>query len=303
MGIFDKMKSMVGIGNPTLKLDLDPPIFVDGEPMNGSILIAAQERPTRVQKITIQLVCDIETARADGTTTTQRIELGESVIPFDGDGFQLTANAKRRLPFELTPRAMEVPPSAAYRLIASADCPGLDPTTTLVVSRHERAAEPAAPELEPLRLDGLLAIRSIFVPEVAKHAGDTTLLVPRFEKEAYEPTHVFRKPEIDAALIAAMCGRVVFLTGWTASFGVLIAVPDSTEFAVLTVQAGCTGASFCGLGDIREVSLARFVGAVGEPLTYAALYTGQKDYAQGLSVETFAAHIAELRQVHPGAVL
>lgn len=303
MGLFDKIKSAVGVGNPKLSLDLDPPVFSWGLPIGGSILIAAQERATPVKSITLRLVCDAEVVEADGRKLSRRTEVAETTLPFAGDGHLFAAHQKRRFDFSLDPgNGGGTVDGASYTLLASADCPGLDPSTSMVITRVE-PPEVETLEIEPATSEGMLAIRSNFVPQLAAVVGDTPLLIPRFAKVAFEPGQSFDKPALTPELMDTLCGRTVFSEGLVDGFGVLVKSGEDGQYMVAEITSGCTSLTNCDWSYVKRLSLARFRGAEGEPLNYLHLYRGQERDPAALDFDTFKRHIHELRSIYPDAVL
>jgi hypothetical protein len=303
MGLFDKIKSAVGVGNPKLSLDLDPPVFSWGLPIAGSILLAAQERATPVKSITLRLVCDADVVEPDGRKLSRRTEVAETTMPFAGDGHLFAAHQKRRFDFSLDPGdGGGTVDGATYTLLASADCPGLDPSTSMVITRVE-PPEVETLEIEPATSEGMLAIRSIFVPPLAAVVGDTPLLIPRFRKVAFEPGQSFDKTVLTPELMDTLCGRTVFSEGLGNNFGVLMKAAKEGEYVVAEISSGCTSLGNCDWRFVKCLSLARFKGPEGDPLTYLDLYEGQERDEAALDRDTFKQHIHELRSIYPDAVL
>ncbi len=280
MGFFDKMKSLVGVGAPTLTLDVDPPELISGRPISGSILIAAQERVTPIKSITITLVRDRDVAQPDGSTRSERTELSETTMPLAD--YVMAAGAKRRFSFELASCDLEAAAGETYRLLGAADTPGLDPRTSITLARIEPIAVADRVAIDPLTPAGLLAIRSGFIPKLAEFVGgdDRTVLIPRFGEQAYAPGQTFEKRLIDGELLEALVGRVVFMTvAWGSSFGVLLR-GEKGDFAVVQISRISIGMSYAPVADIRSISLATFVSPQEDGLSHATLMTDQEDDAE-----------------------
>lgn len=296
MGFFDKMKSMAGIGSPKLTLDVDSPEFVSEQRVAGSVLIAAQERPTVIKSVTITLVSEHKVRRADGAETTHHAILGETVMPFP-EGHQFAAQEKARFMFELEVGAVALAEGVSYELRATADAPGLDPKTSIPMTLVERSAEGV--ELAPISREGLIAVRSSFVGPLADCVGDDEImLIPRYGEAAYEASQTFEAPNLDDELLEALHGRVVMMSGGSAgsAFGLLVRSQFPGTYAILGISSLTVSTSYCNAANAGRLSLVRFVAPSGDELT-------RDDLVGDLNIDraVLQAQLDELERLYPDA--
>ena len=143
MGLFDKMKSIVGIGAPVLKIEPEAATFSIHGRIRGMVTITAQERETPVASITVTLVCEKDEKLSDGSTMKRTYEHGQCRIELQGrllpPGYAFPES------FEITIVGLTaIEPDATYRLVASADTPGLDPRGSIDITLSD--APPMAPD-------------------------------------------------------------------------------------------------------------------------------------------------------------
>ncbi|HEY0134450.1 MAG TPA: sporulation protein [Nannocystis sp.] len=133
MEILDKLKSMVGVGAPTITLVPAAPARA-GELLRGTIALRGGEYDTPVTDIAIQLdeMRVVYNALARPEQQFWR-RVAEVVIVLEGR--TLAAGELLELPFELV-MPVDVQPSGAavsYLLIANTEVPGLNPRTELTL--------------------------------------------------------------------------------------------------------------------------------------------------------------------------
>lgn len=133
MEIFDKLKSMVGVGAPTIALVPGAPARA-GEVLRGTVALRGGQYETAVSNIEVHLDEMRLVYPTPGRPEQQfwrRVAEVEVVL----DGRVLPAGELLELPFELV---MPVDLQASgelvsYRLVADTEVPGLNPTTELTI--------------------------------------------------------------------------------------------------------------------------------------------------------------------------
>jgi sporulation-control protein spo0M len=129
MEILDKLKSMVGVGAPTIDLVPAAPARA-GELLRGILALRGGEYDTAVTDIAVHLdeMRVVYTAPTSPELQFWR-RVAEVVIVLDGR--TLAAGELLELPFELV-MPVDLQPSGAavrYQLVANTEVPGLNPRT------------------------------------------------------------------------------------------------------------------------------------------------------------------------------
>lgn len=291
MGLFDKLKSAVGVGSPTLELGLVEPTFASGIPIQGSILITAQERPTPVKSITIKLSRVVDAKMSDGSSIKRTEVAGECVL--DMGNRTLAAKEGARFPFTLDPGTVSADLGTVYELHASADTPGLDPKTSLAITL---VAPPETPVggVGPHDKQGLMAVDASFDTYLAQHLAPGSIAwIPRFGEAAYAHGQTFERADLSPDVLAALSGRVGFLEGeFGNSFGLF--VTDAEGFTVISIEDGMSGTSGSPLGYVTKIALAQFKGPAGAELTYRHFQRSLAD-KPGFDEARFAQQVESLR--------
>jgi len=134
MEIFDRVKSMVGIGQPTLTItDVHEPAR-PGQPLRGTVQMHGGEYDAPVQDVVVHLDEERVVYTAPGVPERQfwrRVAAVDIVM----NGRVLRKDESVALPFELM-LPVDLAPSegaVSYRLIAETEVPGLNPTAELTV--------------------------------------------------------------------------------------------------------------------------------------------------------------------------
>ncbi len=133
MEILDKLKSMVGVGAPTMALALNGSARA-GEVLRGTVALRGGQYDTPITDIQVHLdeqrVVYLSAGRPERQFWRR---VAEVVIVLDGRVLQ--PEEPLELPFELVMPVDLQPTGAAvsYMLVANTEVPGLNPTTELAV--------------------------------------------------------------------------------------------------------------------------------------------------------------------------
>jgi sporulation-control protein spo0M len=128
MEIFDRMKSMVGIGKPTLTIGGVQGPARAGEPLRGTVVLRGGEYDSPVKDVTVRLDEERIVYPTPGTPERQfwrRVATQEIAM----NGRVLKKDEVLELPFELLlPVGLAVSEgSVSYQLVAETEVPGLNP--------------------------------------------------------------------------------------------------------------------------------------------------------------------------------
>jgi hypothetical protein len=102
MGVFGKLKQMMGIGGVKLEIDVSPEIAKGAGTLTGKLLVSAKSGQS-VQKIDITLIEEFSTGRGQ-ERTTREFELGKTTI---AQPFEIGAGESKSLDFNLPFRVMK----------------------------------------------------------------------------------------------------------------------------------------------------------------------------------------------------
>ena len=134
MEIFDRMKSMVGIGKPTLAIrGVEGPARA-GEPLRGTVVLRGGEYDSPVKDVTVRLDEERIVYSTPGTPERhfwRRVATQEIAM----DGRILKKDEVLELAFELILPVGLAPSegSVSYELVADTEVPGLNPKAEMVV--------------------------------------------------------------------------------------------------------------------------------------------------------------------------
>ena len=128
MEILDKLKSMVGVGKPTMALSLSEP-GRPGEVLRGTVALRGGQYETPVRDIEVHLDEERVVYPTPGIPERQFWRrVAEVVITLDGR--RLRPQEALELPFELVMPVDLQPsgPGVSYQVVAKTEVPGLNPT-------------------------------------------------------------------------------------------------------------------------------------------------------------------------------
>lgn len=134
MEIFDKLKSMVGIGKPTLAIGSVQAPARAGEPLRGTVVLRGGDYDSPVQDVSVRLDEERVAYSTPGAPERQfwrRVATVEIAM----NGRVLKKDEVLELPFELL-LPVGLAPSAgsvSYQLVAETEIPGLNPKAELTV--------------------------------------------------------------------------------------------------------------------------------------------------------------------------
>lgn len=134
MEIFDRVKSMVGIGQPKLTIGGVHEPARPGQPLRGTVLMHGGDYDAPVQDVVVHLDEERVVYTAPGVPERQfwrRVAALDIVM----DGRVLKQGEVVELPFELM-LPVDLAPSegaVSYQLVAETEVPGLNPTAELTV--------------------------------------------------------------------------------------------------------------------------------------------------------------------------
>lgn len=128
MEIFNRMKSMVGIGKPTLTIASVQGPARAGEPLRGTLVLRGGDYDSPVQDVIVRLDEERLVYTAPGVPERQfwrRIALQEIAM----NGRILKKHEVLELPFELLVPVGLAPTegTVSYQLVAETEVPGLNP--------------------------------------------------------------------------------------------------------------------------------------------------------------------------------
>lgn len=134
MEIFDRMKSMVGIGKPTLAISGVQGPARAGEPLRGTLMLRGGDYDSSVKDVTVRLDEERVVYPTPGIPERQfwrRVATVEIAM----NGRVLKKDEALELPFELLLPVGLAPSegSVSYQLVAETEVPGLNPKAELTV--------------------------------------------------------------------------------------------------------------------------------------------------------------------------
>jgi sporulation-control protein spo0M len=136
MGFFDKIKAMVGIGQPKMEFTLQTTQIRRGDSIKGKAVLTGGSREVPVKSFLIEHI-EILTRRewSDSLNKTVDNKVRNTVnkIEIPKNNEVITAGNTMEVEFELpvSTGAMNTGHPYAHELKVSADCPGLDPSKTV----------------------------------------------------------------------------------------------------------------------------------------------------------------------------
>jgi sporulation-control protein spo0M len=136
MGFFDKIKAMVGIGQPKMDFSLQTTQIRRGDSIKGKAVLTGGSREVPVKSFVIEHI-EILTRRewSDSLNKTVDNKIRNTVnkIEIPKNNEVITAGNTMEIEFELpvSTGAMNTGHPYAHELKVSADCPGLDPSKTV----------------------------------------------------------------------------------------------------------------------------------------------------------------------------
>jgi hypothetical protein len=277
MGLFDKMKSMVGIGSPVLKIELEATPFSIHAPIQGTLTLTAKERATTVTALTVSLVCERNDVLSDGSTIKRTYQYGQCQI--DLQNRPLGSGESLREDFALTVQGIDaVDPNVKYRLTASADIPGLDSKDDVEIQLDDAPPPPAEPNLGAWSDRGLLPMRVGLLPGFFQSfRPDEVVWLPKYDEAGFERGTTFTREQLTTNLLGKLRGRAVFVESQVDTvFGVLGLPEDGETLEVTYIGVGFTVSNSVGLEYLKEISLAELREPSDLELTYERLIESQE---------------------------
>lgn len=136
MGLFDKLKSAVGIGQPKLEVVLATDQIKRGESIKGSIIIHGGSKDVALKMITVEhveIVSRREWSEAQNKMIDRTIRSTVNKLSMPKNQEILVAGTQITEEFELpvSPMAMNSGHPYSHELKVSLDVPGLDPTKSM----------------------------------------------------------------------------------------------------------------------------------------------------------------------------
>jgi sporulation-control protein spo0M len=138
MGLFDKLKGSVGIGQPHLSVTLENNQVHRGTAIKGKIMLTAQDREVPVNNIEIAFTQILKQKELNEKKKTHEIKshsvkLAKKDIPKNGQLLKAGQSISDDFAIDIS---SEAPPTAqlvSYRLHISVDMGGLDASETLEI--------------------------------------------------------------------------------------------------------------------------------------------------------------------------
>jgi len=136
MGFFDKIKAMVGIGQPKMDFTLQTTQIRRGDSIKGKAVLTGGSREVPVKSFVIEHI-EILTRRewndSLNKTVDNKIRNTVNKIEIPKNNEVITAGNTMEIEFELpvSTGAMNTGHPYAHELKVAADCPGLDPSKTV----------------------------------------------------------------------------------------------------------------------------------------------------------------------------
>lgn len=134
MEILNKLKSIVGLGAPTIELSLRSVPVHGGQPLRGVFVLRGGDYDAPVQDVEVRLIEERLVYPTPGLPERQFWRrVAEVVVAMDGrvlrKGDVLEQPFELVMPIDLKPSA----PPVSYMLIAETEVPGLNPRAELAI--------------------------------------------------------------------------------------------------------------------------------------------------------------------------
>lgn len=138
MGLFDKLKGSIGIGQPNLSVILENNQIHRGASIKGKITLTAQDRDVQVNHIEIVFTQIIKEKELNEKKKTQEInshsvKLAKKDIPKNGQLLKAGQSISDDFSIDISSEAPPTAQMVSYRLHISVDMDGMDTSETIEI--------------------------------------------------------------------------------------------------------------------------------------------------------------------------
>jgi sporulation-control protein spo0M len=138
MGIIDKLKGSVGIGQPHLSVTLENSQVHRGTAIKGKIMLTAQDREVAINNIAIVFTQIIKQSELNEKKKTHEmknhsVKLAQKDIPKNGQLLKAGQSISDDFTIDISSEAPSTAQLVSYRLHIAVDMDGMDASETLEI--------------------------------------------------------------------------------------------------------------------------------------------------------------------------